>query len=509
MGEKEYIAAIDFGTTGVRAIISDVNGNTVGSGECEVEIYQAEDGSAEQSFESFWQAMLIAWENASQSAHIQTRHLLGLSFSQQRCTFALADSDGHPLTNFYVWMDRRGIGCLQDVHDRIGLTDYYEITGLPIYYISSLSKILWVKKQLPVVYHSAKKILPIAGFIMARMGVKNPSIDFATASFYGLMDTRRLIWSQDILDHLDINAALLPELVSPSTMVGKLTNQDVAESMHLPLGLPLIIGGGDQQCAALGSGMIELGHSLINLGSATALMAAVNEPVRDPNHVIPCVCHAAPGYWEMEGHTQASGILLQKFRDEFAPEELLVAHRTQTDVYDYLIAQAKLSQPGAKGLIFLPMLNGSTAPLNNPYVSGAMLALRLSHNRSDVIRAVLEGICMENRWILEAMQTSGAVIRDIHITGGASKSAFWNQLHADILKRPVHKIKTSNAALVGALICAGLRLGVFSSLDEGVERFGKVEKSYLPDDGNAPLYDEVFSKFIKAYQILSSANFSM
>jgi xylulokinase len=402
-------------------------------------------------------------------------------------------------------MDRRGIPYLEPWRQSTPLPIYYEITGLPIYYISSLSKILWFKDKASSLFTSAAHIWPIASLIAARMGVVNPPIDHATASFYGLMDTRERIWSNSISQVLGLDQEKLPELVPPGTIIGRLSNPQAAVQLGLPLGLPLVIGGGDQQCAALGSGMIHLGHSLINLGTATALMASVNQAVRDPNHIIPCVCHAAPGYWEMEGHTQASGVILQRFRDELGAIENQLAQQSGRDIYDLLTEQASRSRPGSSGLLFLPMFNGSTAPVDEPHGAGTLIGLRLSHTRADLLRAILEGICLENRWILETMQHSGARIEKISLTGGASKSAFWNQLHADILKSPITQVKTSNAALIGAAICAGLGVKVFANVEEAVGVFSQSGATYLPNQDTAAVYDHLYEQFISAYSRLCAS----
>lgn len=506
MSDPALLASVDFGTTGVRTLIADANGGVRGSGACEVVIQQSSDGRAEQSLESFWEAFLTSWKAALRQAEIDPRQIQALGFSHQRCSFAFADRDGRPLTNLIVWMDHRGIPCLEDWQRATPPEAYYDIVGLPIYYISSLSKILWFRQHAPEIYRAAAFIWPISNFIIRRLGVANPPVDHATASFYGLLDSRNRVWSETILQALDLERKLLPELVQPATIVGHLSDPAAAAELGLPLGLPLVIGGGDQQCAALGSGMIRPGQSLINLGTATALMTAVDRPVRDPNHIIPCVCHAAPGRWEMEGHTQASGVIFQRFRDEFASEEKTLANRLGADIYDLLTRQAAQSKPGADGLLFLPMFNGSTAPVVQPHGAGAMLGLRLSHTRADVLRALLEGICLENRWILEAMAASGATLERISITGGASKSAFWNQLHADILGQPVTQVNTSNAALVGAVICAGLGTGIFSQVEDAIRVFSSSPgATYTPDGQLGRVYRRLYEEFSRAYNLLCSS----
>jgi len=505
MIREPLIATFDFGTTGVRALILDACGKSLGSGSCEVAIQQTVTGFAEQSLDDFWHAMLNAWEIAVELAEVDTKKIEALGFSHQRCTFAFADDSGQPLIKFIVWMDRRGIPYLDRIHQDIGREDYYQTTGLPVYYISSLPKILWFADQMPEIFKQTSHIWPISNFILTRLGVVDPPIDHTSASFVGLMDGDLREWSSEIINVLNLDISMLPPLVSPGSIVGRLASEQAASVLGLQVGLPLVIGGGDQQCAALGSGMIHLGQSLVNLGTATALMAALDKPIRDPNGIIPCVSHAAPGQWEMEGHTQASGIILQRFRDEFAWAERTLAEIINSDVYDYLTLQAEQSPPGANGLLFLPMLNGSTAPIDEPFGTGALVGIKPAHSRADTLRAILEGICFENRWILEAMVHSGAVSNETFITGGASKSPFWNQLHADILGRPVIQIKTSNAALVGAAICAGLGIGLFHSVEEGVERFSKFGALYSPNQELTTHYDQLFSIFVRTYQALSDA----
>jgi xylulokinase len=499
------LLAVDLGTTGVRALILDLNGRQLAQEEYEVPIVPRPGNIAEQRVESFWIGMVTVVKRALDRAGITADAIDAVGFSHQRCTFALVDANNNPLTEFIVWMDQRGLPQLDAVHERVGLSSYYDITGLPIYYISSLSKILWLRDHQPEAYKPARSIWPISNFLLTRMGVDDPPIDHATASFYGLFDTRSRQWSEALVSNLELDLAKLPRVVSPGTVVGRLTNSDAASQLGLNLGTPLVIGGGDQQCAALGSGMISPGQSLLNIGTATAVMASVSGPARDPSCVIPSVCHTVPGQWEMEGHTQASGVILQRFRDEFGSAEAAVARGLRTDAYSLLAEQASQGRAAAGGLTFLPTFNGTTAPINYAYSSGTLLGLRLSHTRSDVLRAMLEGMCLENRWILDHMESSGAVIETVHIAGGGSRSPFWNQLHADILQRRIIRVGTSNAAAVGAGICAGIGVGLFRNAAEGVEALCTLAETYTPDTRVADIYEQAYELYRMSYQTLKDS----
>ncbi|HVO69645.1 MAG TPA: FGGY family carbohydrate kinase [Aggregatilineaceae bacterium] len=499
------LIAIDLGTAGVRALIIDSEGRQRGATEVEVATLTPSEGHAEQAPDSFWRATVQAVRSALRGAGIPPDEIAAIGFSHQRGTFALADVHQQPLTRFVLWMDQRGLPFLDLIQQRIPLVDYYSITGLPIYYVSSISKLLWFAHRTPELYHAARYAWPISNFIMARMGIHEPPVDHATASFYGLLNTCTRQWSSQIADVLGLDGDRLPSLVPPGTVAGELSDPDAASELGLAVGTPVVIGGGDQQCAALGSGMIEARQALINLGTATAVMVAVDGPVRDSSYVIPSVCHAVPGQWELEGHTQASGIVLRRFRDEFAASEVAVAKRLNRDIYELLSEEVRLSPAGASGLLFLPTLNGSTAPINYPYSSGVLVGLRVTHARADVIRAMMEGMCFESRWILEHMEMNGAAVDSVRFSGGGSRSPLWCQMHADILQRPIARVGTSNAAAVGAAICAGMGIGLFRDAPAGALSLGRVAETYEPNPEVASLYERLYDLFKETYAALQRA----
>ncbi len=496
------LLAIDLGTTGVRAVIVTSDGRQIGSGEVEIGLHAPAPGWAEQPAEAFWQGTVQAVRSALAQAAIDPASIAGIGFSHQRGTFALVGETGAPLHDFVVWMDHRGVPYLDEIRARMEPLSYYDITGVPIYFVSSLSKLVWFARERPALVDAAWRMWPIASVIMARMGVDDPPLDHATATFYGLLDSRSRQWSPEILDRLGLRADLLPRLAAPGTVAGTLSNPAAAAELGLRLGTPLVLGGGDQQCAALGSGMIEPGQGLINLGTATAVMAAVDGPARDTSEIIPSACHALPDQYEMEGHTQASGIVFQRFRDEFAQPEVEIARQGERSPYDLLVEQASASAPGAGGLVFLPTFNGTTAPINFPQGSGALLGLHITHTRADVIRAMLEGMCYESRWILEHMEAGGTPVRTVYLSGGGSKSPFWCQLHADILQRPVTRSSTSNAAAVGAAICAGLGTGIFAGAAEGVRSLSRLAETYTPGSDASQAYRRSFELFKTSYETI-------
>jgi sugar (pentulose or hexulose) kinase len=208
----------------------------------------------------------------------------------------------------------------------------------------------------------------------------------------------------------------------------------------------------------------------------------------------------------MEGHTQASGVILRRFREEFGSAESAVAAGLGRDAYELFSEQASRSTAGAAGLLFLPMFNGSTAPILDPYSSGVLLGLRLSHTRTEILRAMMEGICLENRWIFEHMQMQGTRVDTVYFAGGGSRSLFWNQLHADVFQRPVVRVATSNATAVGVAVSTGAAIERYTSVAEGVATLCVLGETYEPQTRLEPLYDGLYDQFQTVYQVLRDAD---
>lgn len=499
---EKVIVAADLGTTGVRCEFFNESGKSLSADSVEFIVSESKKGWAETPVAVFWDAFLTTFKNARKKANISRDEIIGISISQQRCTFAFADKNGNPLTNLIVWMDRRGIGYLDEIREKIDPISYYERQGLPIYQVSSLSKIYWFYKEKPDIYEQAAHVWPIANFLAVKLGVQNPPVDHSTASFYGLFDSTSREWVNEHIQKLGLNPEHFGQLVSPASIIGHVNNESISKELDIHNDIPVIIGGGDQQCAAFGSGMFRRGRSLIVIGSASAIMASVEKPVRDPEHIIPCPCHAVPGQWEMEGHTQAAGMILQKFRNELSRYEMEKAAHNGLDFYDLMIEQAASSVPGSHGLIFHPFFNGSQAPINYTESSGALIGLRMSHNRGDISRALLEGICFENYWIINQIRKSGVPIEKIILSGGGSKSDLWNQIHADTFNCEIIKSGISNAAILGAALCGFFALGFIGDLDEFVSRYDRPGKVFSPNSENVSKYEKTFALWLNSYQAL-------
>jgi xylulokinase len=272
-----------------------------------------------------------------------------------------------------------------------------------------------------------------------------------------------------------------------------------AERCGLKAGTPLCVGAGDQNSAAIGAGIVHKGYLSVSLGTGGLAAAYLDTPFRDPNRKAMVDNHAVYGKWQLEGLQSGAAGVFRWFRDEIAALE---KEKAGKNVYDRLNEMIASTPPGAKGLVLLPYLASATTPRWNPHARGTLLGLTFAHDRASLARCFMEGITLEVRDMVNSMAASGIPIEQVRILGGATKSELWNQMQADVYNRPVETLKMTDAALMGAALCAAVGIGEFPGIAEGAEHMVQVDKKYTPDPKRAGLYDEIYGIYCLAYEAL-------
>lgn len=494
----DLLISLDLGTTAIKVGLFTVGGDLLRAETREQRLIFMEGGRVEQSPYESWD--LIVDGIRSIMAGNNPAAVAAISLSLQRGTVIPLTNNGDPLTNFIVWMDKRGLPIANQLIREFGNETYYNIAGHPISYITGMSKALWIHRQAADILPRVDIIAPPETLFLKWLGCEELVCAHSSGTYLFPFDIKRKCWSEEIASKLQFPLEKLPKLVSSVEIVGQLSKK-AAEEFGLVSGIPLVPGGGDGQCAAAGCGVVQPGLCMINIGTATGVQTFLPQPLMDSNHVLNCAAHVVTEAWEMEGHTQCSGAAFRWLRNEFGASELAVQGRSNLDAFDLLVAQAMEAPPGADGLIFLPTFNGSTAPVADPNVRGALLGLALTHSRSHVIRALLEGISLEIRWMLDAIIETGAEITEIRLVGGGAKNSNWNQILADILNRPVKTMNVIDAALVGAAICAAVAIGEYDSFYQAAEKFSKVTETKVPNSTNYQIYESAYKNYRLSFNL--------
>lgn len=492
----EYLAAIDCGTTGAKAIIFDTSGGRHGMAYTEYPCDFPTPNRVEQDAEQLFEACVDVLTRAVAGTDIDTAEIKALSFSTQRCTLIPVDADCKPLRAAISWQDNRSDAQCDAIRDVIGEDAFYKTTGLPIANVWTLPSIMWIRDEEPEIYARTHKFLNPHGFLLKRFGAADFVEDLSNASLHGLVSVAKADWDNDFVARIDIDKGKLPDLVTSGSIVGRI-GPEIAERSGLSTKTILVAGGGDQQCAGIGAGVIRSGVVSVTLGTAGVAICSFDDPPFDPNGAIPAEIHAYPGKYICEGLQSTAGAALKWLRNVAQD-----ATRGVEVEYKMLNEMAEKVAPGSDGLLFLPYLAGAGAPQWNGSATGTFHGLTQGHGLGAMARAVMEGVAFQNALILKEFEKAGRALTEIRLTGGGAQSPLWSQIQADIYGRPVKRLAEDEAGLLGAAILAAFGADLFGSIDEGVAAMVNTLETYDPDLRTAAGYAEGLKRFSKLYASL-------
>jgi D-xylulose kinase len=497
----EIVVAIDAGTSGVRSIFFDTSGKVLSMTYREFNSSFPHPSWVEQDAELWWSTACASLRHSISTDNIRAKDIIAISITNQRETVVPVDGLGKPLRPAIVWQDRRTTEQCDWIRSAVSPKKIYSTTGLTIDPYFTAPKLLWIKKREPDVFKTARKFLLVHDFILNRLTGEFVT-DFSNASRTMLFDIAKSKWSDKMLAEFGIPEDKLPRLVESGTVVGEVTNEG-AKATHLRPGTPVVAGGGDQQCAALGVGVVREGAIKATTGTGTFILAYSKSLRLDPKRRVLCSRHVMPDSYVIEASMFTTGSALRWFRDHIATEERHVAGDRGVDPYDIITESAESVPAGSEGVIHLPHFVGAGAPHWNPYARGVFAGLSLGHTRRHLMRAVLEGVSYDIRSNLEVMRGLGIRIDELRVTGGAARSDVWMQIQADVLGVPVIRTKIEEATALGAAILACKGVGVFGSVAEGADQMITKKDTLQPRVDNRDVYDRGFAKYKELYNAIS------
>jgi len=497
---KNYVLAHDLGTTGNKATLYDPQGKLAGSAFYGYTTEYAHTRWAEQNPQDWWRAVCTSTRKLIQETGVQPEHIACVTFSGQMMGCLPVDEHGNPLRNSIIWADQRATPQQDWLAKRIAPERVYQITGHRLSASYSLSKMLWLRDHQPEVFRRAHKFLHAKDYIVSRLTgafVSEPS----DASGMNLMDIQQGIWSEEILQAAQVELDCLPRILRSIDVAGQV-RREVAEEAGVPAGTPVVIGGGDGACAAVGAGAVREGSGYNYLGSSAWISLTTSRPIFDPQYRTFTFGHIVPGCVTPTGTMQAAGASYQWLRDQLCTAEVETGQHQGANPYELMNQVAGSSPPGANGLIFLPYLMGERSPRWNPHARGAFLGLTIRHTRADMIRAVLEGVTLNMRIILDAFRAQGAQIEAMRVIGGGARGRFWNRILADIYGLPVHRLAIlEEATSMGAALAGGIGVGLYPDFSLA-EKMNQVVEVIEPDPAAQAVYERSYAIFEEAYRAL-------
>ena len=506
MQSSADFVGVDLGTSSVKVAVFDLQGRIRATSTKRYPIELGESGMAEQDPDRWWGAVSEGLRDvASFGLGLNVK---GIGFTGQWGGTVPVDSEGNPLHKAIIWLDTRGRDIIHRLTGGFPSISGYRIDklyswlrktgGAPTHSgKDSLAHILYIKQNLPDLYRRTHKFLEPKDYLVMKM----------TGAFVGSWDNTVTLWATDNRDpyHVKYDGGLLklagldreklPELVAPTEVAGSVTSR-AARDTFLPEGTKVISGCGDNQCSPIGAGCADDYRLLLYVGTSSWITAHVPFKKTDIFHNTATLPSGIPGRYFVIATQENAGNAF-----DFMGTVLNVPPEGK---YKEMDRMALTSPPGAKKLIFLPWLYGERTPIEDPYARGGLFNLSLEHGRNDVVRAVMEGVAYNTKWLLGVVEAlmgapKNAGREGIVMSGGGALSSVWPQIFSDVLERELTVVDDPiySTAKGAALLAA---LGTKSLTLEQLRAMKPAGEVFRPQKDGVEAYTEGYDQFLQYYK---------
>lgn len=513
-----YVLAYDAGTTGIKTCLFGIEREItlLASAQAGYGLHLLENGGAEQDPEEWWSAMCRTTRAVFDRCTVAPEKVEAISFCSQMQGLVLVDRDGAPVRPAMSYMDQRAAAELKK-----GLAHGPQIAGanvakllrclratgaVPSSVKDPVWKYKWVQAHEPEAFARADKWLDVKEYLLLRCtGQAVMTEDSAYATL--LYDTRkgREGWSGELCSLFGVKPKHLPPVIRSTDRVGSGLTRRAAADLGLGEGTLVFGGGGDASLIGVGAGASAVGSTHIYCGTSGWVSTVTDRQQVDVSAMIAAIVGAQRGRYNYFAEMETAGKCLEWVRDHLALDEIGIylekrnvaesPEAVYASLYDYLTETVEGCPPGAGGVIFTPWLHGNRCPFEDPAAAGMFFNLRLDTGKTEMIRAVLEGICFHLRWMLECQAKKASTSPVIRFAGGGALSPVTGQILSDVTGRTVEVAASpQNAGAVGAAAVMGVGLGIIPSLD-AAGAFLRVERTYRPNVANRAVYDRNYAVF--------------
>lgn len=489
------LLAVDIGSSKCKALVFATDGQVLGQHSASYSPEFPRPTFAEMNPEKFWSAVSSCCRSLAKDV---TDPVQAICLSSHGETFVAVDSHGRPVMNAILNQDSRATRESAWCEEKVGRKRLFQITGLFAHPMYPIPKILWLRKQNPHVFASATCFLSLIGFLLQKMQLP-AYVDYSLASRFMAFDILKRSWSEEILSAIELDKGRLPVPAPAGTVVGKL-NSAIANELGIPASTPVVLGGHDQPCGALGTGVIGAGRVADSMGTYECLLAASDAPTLSESALkssLNSYCHVASGKFVTLAYFPA-GIMVKWFHDLLysngdggilsggGPED------SESEHYAFLEAHAPT---GPTGLNITPHLIGTCNPEFNPHARGLIAGLAPGTDRAHLYKGILEGLACELAIVSETLAEAVGAFSDIYATGGGTRSALGIRLRAALTGRRVHIMRRQESVCLGTAILAGVAIGEYASIEEAIAALVEDSAVIEPDEAVSASYHEQFARY--------------
>ena len=496
-----HLISIDAGTTALKVVLFDQHGQIKAQRGIEYSLITPTIDTAELEAEVYWEACQQGIRSVLRQSRIPPEDVAALSVSSQGETLIPVDRSGRSLRRAIVWLDNRSGEEARIIEGAFGVEKIYRTTGQPeVVPTWPATKILWMKRNEPQIFRQTHKFLLLEDYLLYKLTGQYVT-EGSVASSTLLFDINTGTWWGEMVDFVGITPEKLPQIKRTGEVVAPVA-QPACRLTGLRERTLVTTGAFDQAAGMIGAGNIQSGIVTETTGAALAICATTDRVVLDPKRRLPCQYHPVSGLYYLMPWCPVGGMFFRWFRDTFCQVEIEEARRKRLDAYDLLTQQAESVPPGSEGLVALPHLMGAASPEFNPNAKGVFFGITLKHQKGHFARAVIEAVAFMLKRNLELLEELGIQVQEIRSLGGGSKSLLWNRIKADVTRKPIVTIGTSEAASLGVAILAGVGVGMFPSLQEAVSRMVKISEQIEPNPEGGKQYQEAYRCYLRLYEQL-------
>lgn len=509
------ILSIDLGTSAVKLALITTRGTILAGDEEPLPLNLFPEGGAEQDPENWWSAIVRVTRRLLERGSVSAGDVVGVNVGSQWSGTVAVDEQGRPLRPAILWMDSRGASHVQRLAKGLvsvegfspaKLINWVRLTGgaPSLSGKDPLGHILYLQHEHPEVYRNTYKFLEPKDWLNLRLTGRFAA-SYDSIALHWVTDNRditRITYDERLLRMTGLHREKLPDLVPAASVLGPLS-PSAARELGLSESVQVVSGMPDILAAAVGSGAVRDFEAHLCVGTSSWISCHVPFKKTDLLHQMGTLPSALPGRYLLANEQESAGICLVTLKNLLFESEATTTRSSQ-EIYAGFEQAAERVPPGSDRLLFLPWLNGERSPVEDRLARGGFFNQSLRTTRGHLVRAVLEGVAYNSRWLFSYVEPFvGRKLESIRMIGGGARSKLWCQIYADVLGRTIQQVDEPVLANArGAAFQAAVALGHLT-VDE-IPALVPVARTYEPEPKNRAIYDELFREFLHLYKTSKS-----
>ncbi len=491
---QQCILTVDVGTSSTKTAVWNQDGNVLAEASAAYPLHRPNPLIAEINANIWWQAICDTIQQVMAEANVQPNDVVGIGIDAVGWTLIPVDDAINPLAPAMIWLDRRAVAETAWLNRLPEAAKLINLSANPIDEAYLTPKLVWLKQNQPDIFDSAYQFLDATGFVTARF-TGELICDYTQAYGYHFFDINNERWDIEAADLLGVPLEKMPRLCPSTEIVGEVT-EAAAAATGLQAGIPVIAGCLDAAAGALGSGVTKPGQTNEQGGQAGGVGISLERVVVEPRLIFSH--HVVPGQYLLAAGTVGGGSL-GWFRDQLGQAETAVSPLIGQNPFELFSLQANQSPSGANGLIFLPYMAGERTPLWSSIARGVFFGLSYSTTRADILRAIMEGCAFAVYDNLQIAEEHGVTVSEYLGSGGATQSAVWCQIKADVYGAPFVVAQREDGGEgghgLGLFALTAHAVSLTNDIGDCVDSLLPKRRLYEPSAANQTLYQELFQVY--------------